>query len=408
MEFRDSQERWLLPDGLDEVLPPDGERYEELRRTLLDLFSSWGYELVVPPLVEYLESLLIGVGADLDLQTFKLTDLESGRTLGVRADMTPQVARIDAHQLRRPTPTRLCYVGTVLRTRPEGPADSRSPVQVGAELYGHAGLESDAEVVTVMLELLEAAGVPDIHLDLGNAAIFRTLADGAGLDADTREAVFVALQRKAGDEVIALLDNCPEADPAYLEMLRALPGLNGSLSVLDDARQILHRGGSAISAAIDKLSRLADVIGRRQTAPTIHVDLAELRGYRYHPGIVFSAFTPGYGQEIARGGRYDDIGGAFGRARPATGFSADLRTLLRVGERPFVPPESIFAPASLDPTHHEFVMGLRQQGKRVVQGLGSADANARAHGCQSVVAGSAGVWRVDQLGPETTSDIETA
>lgn len=372
---------WLLPDGLEEVLPPDGERYEALRRALLDTFAGWGYELVVPPLVEYLESLLTGLGSDLDLQTFKLTDLESGRTLGVRADMTAQAARIDAHQLKRAGPTRLCYIGTVLRTRREAPMASRSPVQVGAELYGHAGIESDAEIVALMLETLRVAGVAGVHLDVGHARVFQALAAAAGLDAVQEARAFEALQRKARSELAELLAELPGAQARSAAMLLSLTELNGGLEVLDAARRQLRAAGAVVHEALDALSRLAEELDARGDCPGVHVDLAELRGYRYHPGVVFAAFAPGHGQEIARGGRYDGVGAAFGRARPATGFSTDLRTLLRVGERTFARRRAILAPWHGGAALQARIAALRAAGECVIQALPGQLADADELGC---------------------------
>ena len=383
MDVRESHERWLLPDGLDEILPPHGEQYERLRRQLLDLFSSWGYDLVVPPLIEYIESLLTGLGRDLDLQTFKLTDLESGRMLGVRADMTPQVARIDAHQLRSLGPTRLCYVGTVLRTRRDGPDSTRSPVQVGAELYGHSGLESDAEVIRLMLAMLQTAGIENAHLDIGNAAIFLALSDAAALSTDTREAVFNALQRKAGADVRGLVADSGAVSSRLVDAFEALTVLNGPVETLDSARDALNGVSSEVVQAVEKLARLADILMAQDVE--VHVDLAELRGYRYHPGVVFAAFVPGEGQEVARGGRYDNIGEAFGRARPATGFSSDMRTLLRVANRAPQPSDKVFVPWFASDRRAALIDQLRSEGRRVVAALSESDDDPTLHDCSHTV-----------------------
>ncbi len=198
---------WILPEGIDEILPEQAARFESMRRLLLDMYATWGYELVIPPTIDFIESLLTGTGHDLDLQTFKLVDQMSGRTLGLRADMTPQVARIDAHQLRRDVPTRLCYIGTVLRTRPESIGDSRSPLQVGAELYGHAGIESEVEIIGLMLQTFSALDINDIYLDIGNVDIYRGLAKQAGLSEEVESQLFDMLQRKAITEINTLLDS---------------------------------------------------------------------------------------------------------------------------------------------------------------------------------------------------------
>jgi ATP phosphoribosyltransferase regulatory subunit len=276
-------DRWLLPEGIEELLPVEASRLEALRRRLLDLYATWGYAQVMPPFIEYLESLLVGSGSDLDLETFKLTDQLTGRLMGVRADMTQQVARIDAHRLQHEAPTRLCYLGTVLRARPDGPGGSRSPLQVGAELYGHAGIESDAEVVALMIETLEACGIRDVHLDLGHVGIFRGLTAAAGLD-ELREAeLFEMLQRKARAELEAAVAGMPQE---HASRLLALVDLNGGDEVLDAARERLAGATAEVDAALASLAGVAEVLRRERPELVLHFDLAELRGYRYHTGVV--------------------------------------------------------------------------------------------------------------------------
>ncbi len=373
-------ERWLLPAGIEETLPEEAEEMERLRRVLLDLFSSWGYRLVIPPFIEYLESLLTGTGRDLELKTFKLTDQLSGKLMGVRADMTPQVARIEARHLRNDQPARLCYLGTVLYSLPEGVSRSRSPIQLGAELYGHGGIESDCEVLCLMLETLRRAGVENVHLDLGHVGIFRGLAKQAGLGEQEERDVYDALQRKAVSEIDALLDSLPRPVSG---MIRDLAGLNGGEAVLDLAAKRLTKASAEVRAALDSLRALSDALRDRIDGVPVHFDLAELRGYRYHTGVVFAAFVPGSGQEVARGGRYDNIGRDFGRARPATGFSADLKTLMRVG----VPSaetrqqKGILAPWSAAPELQALVRKLRDAGERVVYALPGKEVDARSLGC---------------------------
>jgi ATP phosphoribosyltransferase regulatory subunit len=311
------EERWLLPAGIDEVLPPQARVIEGLRRDLLDLYQGWGYELVMPPFIDYLESLLTGTGHDLDLQTFKLTDQESGRLLGVRADMTPQVARMDAHHLRREGPTRLCYLGTVLHTRSDGFAGTRSPLQIGAEIYGHSGAESELEILRLVLLTLERAGIGNAYLDLGHVGIYRGLARQAGLTPERETSLFEALQRKAIPELEALVRDWGVLGPAA-DMLLALAELNGD-DALERASRDLARADAPVRAALDHLARLRAGLNTWLPAVPVHFDLAELRGYHYKTGVVFAAFVPGWGLEIARGGRYDDIGSVFGRARPAVG-----------------------------------------------------------------------------------------
>jgi ATP phosphoribosyltransferase regulatory subunit len=369
-------DRWLLPEGVDEILPPEAHRLEQLRRQVLDLYSSWGYQLVIPPFIEFLESLLVGTGSDLDLKTFKLTDQLTGRLIGIRADMTPQVARIDARELRGQTCARLCYLGTVLHALPDGFTRTRSPVQVGAELYGHAGFESDCESLSLMLETLDVAGVDDVHLDLGHVGVFRALAKQAGIDAAGETALHHALQRKARDEIAEIL-RASATHSNIAEMILALPELNGDESVLAEARVTLSAADEAVSAAVDRLQQIVGVVKARFPDTPLHVDLAELRGYRYHTGVVFAALVPGHGQEVARGGRYDEIGRAFGHARPATGFSTDLKSLLALAgassEKPGM--AAISAPWCSDPDLLALVKALRSQGERVVYELPGEQAN---------------------------------
>lgn len=394
-------ERWLLPEGIDEVLPPQTHTLEQVRRAVLDLFHCWGYDLVIPPFIEYLDSLLTGTGSDLDLQTFKLTDQLSGRLMGVRADMTPQVARIDAHRLRRDEPVRLCYLGTVLRTRSEGADASRSPMQVGAELYGHSGADSDVEVIRLMLEMLRVVGITqELHIDLGHVGIFRGLARHAGLNAQQEADLFDALQRKARAEINDLVASI--ADAPAKDMLAQLIELNGGAEILVQARAVLRAAPRAVHDALDNLERIAGQLQRSSETSTSHnpcamnFDLAELRGYQYQTGVVFAAYVPGHGQEVARGGRYDDIGKVFGRARPATGFSADLKPLIALGTRAAVPVRGIYAPAIDDSALHATVTRLRQSGERVVCGLAGQVGNARAMNCDRVLKRQDNEWVVLQ------------
>lgn len=368
-------ERWLLPEGVEEMLAPEAERLERARRELLDLYASWGYSLVIPPLVEHIESLLTAAGSDLDRQTFKLIDPASGRLLGVRADMTPQVARIDARHMDQGSPARLCYLGTTLRTRAEGLGGSRSPVQVGAELYGHGGIESDCEVVSLMLATLARLDVADVHLDLGHVGVFRDLAARAGLDARREGELLEALQRKAGDEVDEALARV--RDESLRRDIRALIDLNGGIETLDEARRALASCGVPVMACIDALARLVELLASRGVQVPVHFDFAELRGYRYHTGMVFAAFVPGQAQEVARGGRYDDIGRAFGAERAATGFSTDLKTLVSLGDGAGAAQSVLIeAPWGSEAALLERVAALRAAGERVVFALpGSVSAS---------------------------------
>lgn len=385
--------RWLLPEGIEEVLPDEARRIEYLRRRLLDLYQRWGYELVMPPFIEYLESLLTGTGNDLDLQTFKLTDQLTGRMMGVRADMTPQVARIDAHQLKRDVPTRLCYMGTVLHTRADGFAGSRSPLQVGVELYGHAGIESDLEVLQLMVATLAVAGITEPYLDLGNTAIYRGLARQAGFDAEQEEQLYDMLQRKSVPELDALLESC-RLDADMAAMLRGLVDLNGGDEVLGRAREVLAGATDEVRQALAQLEAFAARAREVLPGVPLHFDLSELRGYNYHTGMVYGAFVPGQGQAIALGGRYDDIGADFGRARPATGFSTDLRTLLALGEVAPEAPAAIFAPAETDAGLETAIARLREAGETVVRGLPGQEGDAAAMGCSRRLVKSGRDWVV--------------
>lgn len=384
---------WLLPEGIEEVLPEQAKRLEQLRRTLLDTYETWGYDLVIPPFIEYLESLLTGTGNDLDLQTFKLTDQLTGRLMGVRADMTPQVARIDAHQLKKDTPTRLCYIGTVLHTRTDGFAGSRSPIQVGAELYGHAGIESDVEVITLMLETLALSGMKTPFIDLGHVGIYRELVKQAGLNKEQESMLFNSLQRKANTEIADSLKEW-KLDKNIAQALAALTRLNGDDSVLKEAKSVLSKMGKGVENALTELTQIATVLKQRVPELKVNYDLAELRGYHYHTGTVFAAYVAGQGQAIAQGGRYNDIGEVFGRARPATGFSTDLKTLLSLSIHKNNQLAAIYAPADNDDKLHQAIAELRQQGEKVICALPGQTGNARDMNCDRELIKDGSVWKV--------------
>jgi ATP phosphoribosyltransferase regulatory subunit len=312
--------KWLLPEYIEDILPPEAMRIERLRRAILDLFFEAGYELVMPPLLEYTDSLLTGTGHDLELRTFKVVDQLSGRMMGLRADITPQVARIDAHLLNREDVTRLCYCGSVLHTRPAGPAATREPIQIGAELYGEARVEADVEMLRLLCRALELAGVTNPRIDIGHVAVFRALA--AELEGSLEGELFAALQRKDVPELKVLTRGLAAKTR---EALLLLPALYGGVEVLDTAEKKLPKA-PALARALDTLRTLAAAC----TLP-VSLDLAELRGYHYHSGVVFDAYCDGVAGAVARGGRYDEVGKAFGRARPATGFSIDLRSMAAAG-----------------------------------------------------------------------------
>jgi ATP phosphoribosyltransferase regulatory subunit len=310
--------RWLLPEYIEDILPAEAARIERLRRAILDLFAGAGYELVMPPLIEYVDSLLTGTGHDLDMRTFKVVDQLSGRMMGLRADITPQVARIDAHLLNRKGVTRLCYCGSVLHTRPTGPAATREPIQIGAEVYGHAGIESDLEVQRLLCRALALARVKHVRLDIGHVAVFRAIVRAAQARAELETELFEALQKK---DLPALRGLTRALDAKLRAALLLLPELYGGAEVLSLAERKLP--------AMPQVKRaLATLRALAKACPVpASFDLAELRGYHYHSGVVFDAYCEGVAGTVGRGGRYDEVGKAFGRARPATGFSIDLRSL---------------------------------------------------------------------------------
>jgi ATP phosphoribosyltransferase regulatory subunit len=393
-----SSERWLLPEGVEEVLAPASWRLEALRGRLLALFQSWGYELVLPPLIEYLGSLLTGAGRDLDLQTFKLTDQLNGRLMGVRADITPQVARIDASRMPETAPARLCYIGQVLRTRPEGPGGSRSPLQLGAELFGHRGPESDIEMLSLMLACLNQTGVARAHLDLGHVGVYRSLVESIGLDGNDERRLFDILQRKAAADLEEFIQEARPATAAAAK-LRALIDLNGDAQIIGQARRALADAGGGVTRALEELGRAVDWLQAYHPGLPLHVDLAELRGYSYHTGLVYAAFVPGRGRELARGGRYDNAGAAFGRARPGIGFTADLAQLADLcgGANGASDEGGIYAPVDPDAALVQRVDELRASGRRVVKALPGLDPGPAALGCtHELVHGESG-WEVRLL-----------
>lgn len=391
-----ADDRWLLPEGIEELLPEEAERLELLRRRVLDRFAAWGYRLVMPPLIEFIDSLLTGAGHDLDIQTFKLIDQASGRLLGIRADMTPQVARIDARTHAGVMPGRFCYLGSVLHTQADRLEKSRSPIQFGAELYGHGGGASDLEIIRLMLEVLATAGVGQVHLDLGHVGIFRGLARQAGLSGEQEGELFTLLQQKARPELNAAIERMGMA-PQLARMFTDLVDLNGRHGVIERARLCLAEADAAVQLALEELASLAERLGSYCPEVPINFDLAELRGYRYQTGVVFAAFVPGYGREIARGGRYDDIGKVFGRARPATGFSADLKVILRLselGESFSGREDAIFAPVGADPTLTGAIRELRDAGRIVIENLPGQQGDAATHGFRSELQFDGDRWRV--------------
>jgi ATP phosphoribosyltransferase regulatory subunit len=380
---------WLLPENIADVLPSEARKIEELRRQVLDHFRLYGYELVMPPMLEYLESLLTGAGQDTDLRTFKLVDQLSGRTMGIRADMTTQVARIDAHLLNRASVTRLCYAGSVLQTRPSGLHATREPLQIGAEIYGHAGLEADAEIQQLALASLRLAGFKKVRLDLCHVGVLQAIIAGDAQASRQAPQLFALLQAKDMPDLEAVsIDFAPATRSALL----ALPGLYGDVSILDKARKILP-ALPGIAKALDELQVLVELAADAD----VIIDLADLRGYHYHSGVMFAAYVPGLPNAVARGGRYDHVGEAFGRARPATGFSMDLRELARLMPGAERKP-AVRAPWGTEPGLQQKITELREAGEVVIQSLPGHDNDLDEFDCDRAVVCHNGNWIIQNLG----------
>lgn len=377
---------WILPENISDVLPGEARQLESLRRRMLDLFACYGYEQVIPPLVEYVESLFTQEDRALDLKTFKLVDELTGRQMGLRADITPQVARIDAHILNRQGVARLCYAGSVVNTRPDGLLSSREPRQIGAEIYGSAALAADVEIIELMRESLAMAGLTESRLEIGHIGLFHALVDAAALDDNAREEIFVALQQKD----LPALDAAVAGLPAELKAgFLSLPNCYGGKEVLARARQSLP-ALPAVAAALDTLDALNTALELRGIVARF--DLAEIRSSYYHTGLVFAAYAKGFANVVARGGRYDSVGEKFGRSRPATGFSLDLREL---SHQPYPARRAgILAPALDDLVLLEQIRALRATGEIVVVDLGMAP-NEMA--CDRQLIQKNGGWQVVAL-----------
>ncbi len=380
--------RWALPEYIADVLPAEAARVEFLRRALLDAFRTHGYELVMPPLLEYVDSLMTGTGHDMELRTFKLVDQLSGRTMGLRADITPQAARIDAHLLNRAGVARLAYCGTVLHTLPQGLNATREPLQIGAELYGHAGIEADVEIQNLLLHALQIAGLTQVRFDVGHVGVFRALADMAALDQARAEELFARLQAK---DLPALRAATTGIAAPVRDALLLLPRLYGGVEVLERAARELPRD-ARITTALNELRGLT----AQMRGAEVSIDLAELRGYQYHSGVVFAAYCAGVPNAIARGGRYDEVGKSFGRARPATGFSLDLKELASVapGTRGA---GAILAPMDTDPALHGKIATLRSAGDVVVAALPGHDKHSWQPPCDRELVRRSGVWAVEKI-----------
>ena len=375
---------WLLPDGFEEAMPGEALRLERLRSVLLRMFHAWGYEVVQTPLAEYLESLLSGVGRDLDLLTCKITDQLTGKLMGIRADMTPQIARMDAHHLADSGPARYCYAGSVLRSRPSGPGEPREIFQIGAELFGCSGVDADLEILQLMAALLQQSGIDDTTLDLGHAGVSRSLCLQAGFGVTQEKEYLSVLQSKSESDMQTFLGEL-DVEPALKTQLAGLAGLHGGAEVLQRARQVLDLSLPDVAMALDTLDSIVSQITDAWDEDHLYIDLAELRGYRYHSGIVFSAYTPGQGAAIARGGRYDNIAEAFGKNRPAIGFSADLRKLLRLTPAADVVQQAIAVKTPMDPNTAKRVRQLRDQGEMVIYWLPGMSATEIRRRCDRIL-----------------------
>lgn len=358
-------DRWLLPDGIDEVLPPQARRIEQLRRHLLDYLDHCGYDMVIPPALEYLDSLLTGTGKDLDTRTFKVTDQLSGRMMGLSADTTPQVARIDAHSLAPEGISRLSYCRTVFHAKSSSLLASRTPTQIGAELYGEAGFDADVEIISVMLSLHQQAGLQGIHLDMGNVGVFRILAQTADLNQEQQTELFELLKLKCHTDTKAWLESTV-TEAALVQAFELLAKMQGNMSDLLVEFDQLEKLVPEVAEELAHVSDVAKQLQQRFPSISITCDLSELRGFDYHTGLVFATYVPGYGDAVAKGGRYDETGAVFGRARPATGFSADLKVLAALSDIQETKKEVILAPSVDDPALWQAITELRTKGKRVV------------------------------------------
>ncbi len=396
----DSGKRWLLPDGVQETLPPDALAVESLRHQLLGIFHRWGYDLVMPAMIEYMDSLLTGTAHSLDTKTFSLVDQLTGKQMGVRSDMTPQVARIDAHLLadnaRAQRVSRLCYCGHLLHAIGDSLSSSRTPLQIGAEIFGSDVIAADVEVVSLMIASLHSVGLQQVSIDIGHVGVFRSLVKNTGLDQQQEDSLFDMLQRKSIPDLQAYLQQLP-LDDRLCEQFYQLALLNGDISVLDEARTLYSDAADDFFVALDHMQSVIEAVQQNYPDTLIHCDLSELRGYSYHTGLVFAAFLPGQGKEIARGGRYDDVGSVFGNARPATGFSADLLNLYQLCAASAQHSPGIMAPADSDTALAALIAGLRSKGERVIVDLSSGNSEPADQHCDRIIKSINGDWVVENL-----------
>lgn len=381
---------WLLPEFIEDVMPAEATRIESLRRQLLDLFKVHGYQYVIPPTLEYVESLITGTGRDLDIATFKVVDQLTGRMMGLRADTTPQAARIDAHMLNHNGISRLCYAGTVLHTSPSGLARTREPFQVGAELFGHAGVESDIEIQHLMIKALKSIGITELHLDLSHVGIFESLIETGNINQALENELTAALLSKDKALVSSLANGL---DVTIKQALVSLTDLNGDITVLARAKELLP-ALPKITKALQDLTEVAEKLSLLSVQ--IGFDLSELRGYHYHSGLVFAAYAQSYSGPLALGGRYDEVGISFGRARPATGFSLDLRGVV-TALSPATLTKGILAPFDNDVALLEKIDALRHEGHIVIQALPNDETSMAELNCDNELKLENGEWQVTSL-----------
>lgn len=383
---------WLLPDGIEEILAPEANSIEALRRQLLDLYRSWGYQLVMTPMIENIDSLLTGTAHCLELQTFTVVDQISGKQMGIRSDMTPQVARMDAHLLAAESEiNRLSYCGHLLHTKPSGITSSRAPMQIGAEIFGSSDLQSDIEVISLMIETLQSAGINEFSIDLGHVGIFSELMNTFDLSNDVEKELFDKLQRKSIPEINEYVSGLNLTD-SQSHQLQQLALLNGDIDTISQARDIFDKDLSNIHSHLDVIEQIAKVLKDNYSDISIHCDLSELRGYEYHTGIVFAAFVSGQGTEIARGGRYDNVGELFGAARPATGFSTDLIALQRLAQSISELAKGTLAPNTNDTACNALIKSLRASGEVVMIDLSDGQLSAQQQNCNKIIKQQDGQW----------------
>lgn len=361
-------DRWLLPDGIEEILPSEASHIENLRRLVVNLFQRYGYDYVIPPMVEFIDSLLTGSGELANLDTFKVVDQLSGKTMGMRADITPQIARMDAHSLKRDGINRLCYAGHVLYTKPKSPLASRTPIQVGVELFGESSLDADKEVISLLLETLKVTGLPHMYVDIGHVGVYRGIMASLNLTTTQQSEYRTLLQSKSTSAICAWVA-ANVSDKKGAAMLNVLPTLAGSNDILEQAKAQLVDAPQDVHLAIDELIAVNNTIKARFPDVKCYFDLSELRGYHYYTGLIFGAFAPGVGNALANGGRYDHVGESFGRARPAIGFTVNLTAISQVSGHKQKECSGIYvAPSGCDTLWQE-VSSLREKGERVVMGL---------------------------------------